>query len=565
MGSRTTADRRSSAWVIPLVLGAPFSQYIPLVPVRSRLGTIRTCCVAEHAVPYASRARGLGSLAREASVSLTDAENAILDELQALNARLEADERMSDCDRKGFALLLARFLVERLGKGSASQPLDWSTIQLPGGDVLVPYDEMATENAITHDGESARQLLSKLAVLKLNGGLGTSMGCVGPKSSIQVRDDNSFLDLTVRQVAGLNHSFSSNVPLLLMNSFNTHDETEKILAKYLNTGLKIHRFYQSRYPRIARDTLSLLSTEHYVRRPDSKRDGEGWYPPGHGDLWSTLSTSGLLDSLLDQGRKYLFVSNIDNLGATVDLNILSYMERESIGFAIEVTDKTMADVKGGTLIISPEGKLKLLEIAQVPKQHIEEFKSIRKFRVFNTNNMWVNLHKLKEVLRNPRDIQPDLIVNRKSMTDGTDVIQLETAAGQIIQHFEDARGINVPRSRFLPVKTTSDLFVVQSNLYTVADNGQLSMNSRRQHGANPLVKLGEHYAKIDAYNRRLGNIPDIVELEHLTVSGDVTFGRDVTLRGTVIIVANPGSHIDIPSGAILENKVVSGNLNILDH
>lgn len=99
----------------------------------------------------------------------------------------------------------------------------------------------------------------------------------------------------------------------------------------------------------------------------------------------------------------------------------------------------------------------------------------------------------------------------------------------------------------------------------------------------PLVKLGEHFNKVENYKKRFKSIPDVLvhinalshghdlltgsvqELDHLTVSGDVTFGANVALAGTVIIVANHGSRIDIPDGAILENKVVSGNLRILDH
>jgi UTP--glucose-1-phosphate uridylyltransferase len=85
------------------------------------------------------------------------------------------------------------------------------------------------------------------------------------------------------------------------------------------------------------------------------------------------------------------MSNIDNMGATVDMNILSMCLRENHEFVMEVTEKTRADVKGGTLI-KYEGKLRLLEVAQVPKAHEEDFKSVKKFNVFNTNNLWINLH-----------------------------------------------------------------------------------------------------------------------------------------------------------------------------
>ena len=73
------------------------------------------------------------------------------------------------------------------------------------------------------------------------------------------------------------------------------------------------------------------------------------------------------------------------------------------------------------------------------------------------------------------------------------------------------------------------------------------------------------FSKVKDFLKRFASIPDILELDHLTVSGNVTFGRGVSLKGTVIIIANHGDRIDIPSGAILENKIVSGNLRILDH
>ena len=92
----------------------------------------------------------------------------------------------------------------------------------------------------------------------------------------------------------------------------------------------------------------------------------------------------------------MFISNIDNLGATVDVNILNFLAGEEAAskprceFLMEVTDKTRADVKGGTLI-QYEDKLRLLEIAQVPKDHLEDFKSVKTFKIFNTNNLWIKL------------------------------------------------------------------------------------------------------------------------------------------------------------------------------
>ena len=152
----------------------------------------------------------------------------------------------------------------------------------------------------------------------------------------------------------------------------------------------------------------------------------------------------------------------------------------------------------------------------------------------------------------------------QTLEGGEKVIQLETAVGAAIKHFRNAHGVNVPRSRFLPVKSTSDLFLVTSDLYYL-NHGTLTMNPKRMFGNVPLVKLGDHFKKVQNFLSRFSSPPHILELDHLTVTGDVTFGHDVTLKGTVIIVANSGNRIDIPAGSILDDKVVSGNLRILDH
>ena len=161
-------------------------------------------------------------------------------------------------------------------------------------------------------------------------------------------------------------------------------------------------------------------------------------------------------------------------------------------------------------------------------------------------------------------IDMEVIVNPKVLDDGLNVIQLETAVGSAMKCFEGGKGINVPRSRFLPVKKSSDLLLIMSNLYKLKE-GSLIMSPERMFLTTPLVKLGDEFKKVSDFLKRFASIPDILELDHLTVSGNVTFGRGVSLKGTVIIIANHGDRIDIPAGAILENKIVSGNLRILDH
>uniref|UniRef100_A0A914YHX9 UTP--glucose-1-phosphate uridylyltransferase n=1 Tax=Panagrolaimus superbus TaxID=310955 RepID=A0A914YHX9_9BILA len=408
------------------------------------------------------------------------------------------------------------------------------------------------------NAEDISKLLDKLVVVKLNGGLGTSMGCKGPKSVISVRNDLTFLDLTMQQIQHLNNIYGVSVPLVLMNSFNTDDDTNKVLKKYANVRVQVHTFCQSQYLRINRETFTPLVKDLKAN------DHEAYYPPGHGNFYEAFYNSGLLQKFIDQGKEYIFLSNIDNLGATVDLNILNYIVNGSQKpeFVMEVTDKTRADVKGGTLI-QYQSKLTLLEIAQVPKDYVDEFKSISKFRIFNTNNLWGNLAAIKRVIEN-NELEMEVIVNPKHLDRGVDVIQLETAAGAAIKSFRGACGINVPRSRFLPVKKSSDLLLLMSNLYDI-NFGNLTLSDDRSFPTTPLVKLGSQFDKVNDFLKRFQSIPDLIELDHLTVSGDVWFGRDVTLKGTVIIIANHGDRIDIPPGTLLENKIVSGNLRILDH
>ncbi|XP_064915318.1 UTP--glucose-1-phosphate uridylyltransferase isoform X1 [Columba livia] len=455
-------------------------------------------------------------------------------------------------DLEGFKKLFHRFLQE---KGPS---VDWGKIQRPPEDSIQPYEKIKARGL----PDNIASVLNKLVVVKLNGGLGTSMGCKGPKSLIGVRNENTFLDLTVQQIEHLNKSYNTDVPLVLMNSFNTDDDTKKILQKYSHSRVKIYTFNQSRYPRINKETLLPIAKDVSY----SGENTECWYPPGHGDIYASFYNSGLLDNLIAEGKEYIFVSNIDNLGATVDLYILNHLMNPPNGkrceFVMEVTNKTRADVKGGTLT-QYENKLRLVEIAQVPKAHVDEFKSVSKFKIFNTNNLWIALSAIKR-LQEKNAIDMEIIVNPKTLDGGLNVIQLETAVGAAIKSFENSLGINVPRSRFLPVKTTSDLLLVMSNLYSL-NAGSLTMSEKREFPTVPLVKLGSSFTKVQDYLRRFESIPDMLELDHLTVSGDVTFGKNVSLKGTVIIIANHGDRIDIPAGALLENKIVSGNLRILDH
>ncbi|XP_015058615.1 UTP--glucose-1-phosphate uridylyltransferase [Solanum pennellii] len=473
-------------------------------------------------------------MATATTLSPADAEK-----LNNLKSAVAGLNQISENEKSGFINLVGRYL------SGEAQHIDWSKIQTPTDEVVVPYDKLAP---LSEDPAETKKLLDKLVVLKLNGGLGTTMGCTGPKSVIEVRNGLTFLDLIVKQIEALNAKFGCSVPLLLMNSFNTHDDTLKIVEKYANSNIDIHTFNQSQYPR--------LVTEDFAPLPCKGNSGkDGWYPPGHGDVFPSLMNSGKLDALLAKGKEYVFVANSDNLGAIVDLKILNHLILNKNEYCMEVTPKTLADVKGGTLI-SYEGKVQLLEIAQVPDEHVNEFKSIEKFKIFNTNNLWVSLSAIKRLVEADA-LKMEIIPNPKEV-DGVKVLQLETAAGAAIKFFDRAIGANVPRSRFLPVKATSDLLLVQSDLYTLTDEGYVIRNPARSNPSNPSIELGPEFKKVANFLGRFKSIPSIIDLDSLKVTGDVWFGSSVTLKGKVTVAAKSGVKLEIPDGAVIANKDING-------
>lgn len=439
---------------------------------------------------------------------------------------------MDDRSRENFLRLYEKFI------SGPSMIGDWDHVRSPDEKYLLPYASLKIP------GRTAVQKnLSKIVVCKLNGGLGTSMGCRTSKSSIVVRESKSFLDLIVDQLRGIERDFGINVPLILMNSFYTHNETKKIIEKYQD-WLEVKSFQQSQFPRLLEDSHQPLTEEEFGLA--------AWYPPGHGDFYSCIFDLGFLDRLLEEGREVAFVSNADNLGAVMDPSILTHILDNDIPFLIETTPKTPADVKGGTIYQDGE-QLKLLEIASVPEERKEEFcSSQRKFKVFNTNNLWIHLrHLRKQLEKGPLDL--NVIVNRKTVS-GKKVIQLETAIGSALECFQGAVGLVASRDRFLPVKTTGDLLLIQSNLF-VLRNGKLVRNPERKQSTLPRVQLGGEFTSLHDFQDRIPSAPNMLEMDSLEVNGDVRFGKGVQLKGKVQLTA-VDKPLMIEDGTILQDRVV---------
>jgi UTP--glucose-1-phosphate uridylyltransferase len=397
---------------------------------------------------------------------------------------------------------------------SSLEPLS----DLPDADSLPDSDGAALDQAV---------------VLKLNGGLGTSMGMTQAKSLLEVKEGLSFLDIIVRQILSLRERHGARVPLLLMNSFATRDDTLTALERYPDLaadGLPLD-FLQGRVPKLLED-----SHEPVEWPADPALE---WAPPGHGDVYTSLAGSGMLDELLERGYRYLFLSNSDNLGAVLDPRILDWFAGEGLPFLSESTDRTEGDRKGGHLARrSSDGRLVLRETAQTPDEDREAFEDVSRHRYFNCNNVWVDLRALQRTLSERSGVLGlPMIVNRKTVdpndSSSPAVVQLETAMGAAIGVFEGAGALRVPRSRFTPVKTTSDLLVVRSDAYRLGDDWTVS-TARDQ---PPVVSLDAKYYKLmgDFEPRFPDGPPSLLAAERLAVEGDVTFGRDVVVRGSVTL------------------------------
>lgn len=437
-----------------------------------------------------------------------------------------------------------------------------NTGYIPGSQAL-PIDNLPQAGEIARYCTSGQGLLGRLAVIKLNGGLGTSMGMEGPKSLLPVKDGLSFLDIIARQVLKLREGNRATLPLLLMNSFSTSRDSLAALSQYpsLANGLPLD-FLQHKVPKVRQDSLTPVA---WPEDPDKE-----WCPPGHGDIYLALQTSGLLEILLDRGIEYAFVSNADNLGAIVDTSILGYMASENISFLMEVTERTIADRKGGHLAQSPDGGLLLREIAQCPPGEEESFQDITRYRFFNTNNLWVHLPTLARLLKQYDGVLPLPLIRNSKPVDptrptSTPIYQLETAMGLAISLFDNSQSISVPRNRFRPVKKCNDLLALWSDAYVLTDSYRVRLHPARHNGqapsGDPLVTLDERfYGLIDEMQARFpSGAPSLRYCRSLTVTGDVCFGRDVVIEGDVHICNPATSPRQIADGSRLSGNVILGN------
>lgn len=411
-------------------------------------------------------------------------------------------------------------------------------------DTIEPYLDPPKLDDVRIDPAHAKQVFDKLAIINLNGGLGTSMGLDKAKSLLPVRDGKSFLDIIVEQVLAARRGTGSRLPLIFMNSFRTREDTLEVLAKYpdLPVGDLPLDFLQNKEPKLRTDDLTPVQWE-----ADPSLE---WCPPGHGDIYTALQTSGVLQQLLDAGFRYASVSNSDNLGTVPNPVIASWFASTGAPYAAELCRRTAADRKGGHLAVrKSDGRLILRDTAQTPQEEMDYFTDEHRHPYFHTNNLWFDLEQLDAVLKERDGVMGLPLIRNEKTVDPSDktspkVYQIESAMGAAIEVFEGATAIVVGRDRFLPVKATSDLLLIRSDLYALDQRQALV----QQVPSVPAVTLAsEPYKLIGDFEARFPHgIPSLKEATSLDVQGDWTFGQDVTVIGDAVLGTEGGQ---VPDGA----------------
>jgi UTP--glucose-1-phosphate uridylyltransferase len=335
---------------------------------------------------------------------------------------------------------------------------------------------------------------------------------------------------------------------MFMNSFRTSADTMDALARYADLpvdGLPVE-FLQNREPKLLSKDLTPAS---WVKDPDLE-----WCPPGHGDLYTALRGTGLLQALIDQGYERVFVSNSDNLGAVPDARIAGWFAETGTPFAIEAVRRTPSDRKGGHFARRlSDGRIVLRETAQTSPDDQAALADLERHRFCSTNNVWFDLRAMAEALDARHGILGLPLIRNVKNVDPSDsstpeVIQIETAMGAAIELFEGARTIEVGRDRFVPVKTTNDLLVLRSDVYDLGGDFVLDPASDI-----PYVELDPAFYKfVPEFERRFPEgAPSLHEASSLTVSGDWTFGARVKVVGDVALETDAAERV--ATGSVLEH------------
>ncbi|WP_232549985.1 UTP--glucose-1-phosphate uridylyltransferase [Propioniciclava soli] len=449
-----------------------------------------------------------------------------------------ARTKMQDAGASGAAIDVFSHYYRLVAEGSGGFYIEEDSI-----DPLLEPPQLAS---VQVDADAAREALEKTVIIKLNGGLGTSMGLDGPKTLLPVRGDMTFLDVLVEQVLRARRETGARLPLLFMNSFRTREATLAHLERYPDLavdGLPVD-FLQGFEPKLTADTLEPVE---WPADPDLE-----WCPPGHGDIYTSLVGTGLLDALLERGFRYVSIANGDNLGAGPNATLAGWFAASGAPYAAEVCTRTANDRKGGHLAVrKADGQLILRDTAQTRPEEMDYFTDEHRHPYFHANNLWVDLAALKNLMEERKNVLGLPLIRNEKTVDPSDkastpVIQLETAMGAAIEVFPGAQAIAVPRDRFLPVKTTNELLLVRSDAFELDADARLVAAVEKL----PTVSLDKrHYTLLPDFDARVQVVPSLVGASSLTVEGDWTFASEVTVVGDAHL-EDAGAPATVPGGVL---------------
>lgn len=397
-------------------------------------------------------------------------------------------------------------------------------------DTIRPLVDPTRLDDVEVSDESARSALQQTVIIKLNGGLGTSMGLDRAKTLLTVRDGRNFLDLIVDQVRYARERYAARLPLVLMNSFRTREDSLAHLARYPDLavdGLPLD-FLQNAEPKILADDLGPVS---WPNDPTLE-----WCPPGHGDLYPALWGTGLLDALIEAGFRYASVANGDNLGAAPNPRLAGWFAASGAPYAAEVCPRTINDRKGGHLAVrTADEQLILRDTAQTAAEEMEFFTDEHRHPYFHANNLWLDLHQVRDSLSARHGVLGLPLIRNDKTVDPADpsspkVIQLESAMGAAIEVFPGATAIAVGRDRFLPVKTTNELMLLRSDVFDLGPDGRLCAQVERI----PQIDLDPtRYKLLDDFDRLVPVVPSLRRAESLVVQGEWHFDVPAEVVGEV--------------------------------
>ena len=386
-------------------------------------------------------------------------------------------------------------------------------------------------------------------MLKLNGGLGTSMGMDQAKSLLPVRADSetemlTFLDIIVGQVRAARQATGARLPLLFMNSFRTRDDTLAALERYPDVavdGLPVD-FLQNREPKLLADDLTPVTWDAGPRpssgaRPDTATSTRRCTPPASSSRCSRPASGTCAcptPTTSAPPRTPPSPAGSPPQAPPTPPSCAARRPPTSRAASSSSARQTAASSSARPRRPTPTTSPSSLDATRHP--------------FFHTNNLWFDLEALAaELDRTSGVLELPLIRNDKTVdpadSSSPKVVQIESAMGAAVAVFEGATAIEVERSRFLPVKTTNDLLVLRSDVYALTPDYRLEAQAPA-----PLVDLDkDHYKLIDAFSERFAaGAPSLRDADSLTVRGDWTFGSGVRAEGKAALAGDGGT---VPDGA----------------